>query len=78
MPKVKELIQAIHLVTVREASQLLGRGYSRRSITRRIESGEWVEGKHWVDDRRVGATRRIIKINLNEIMKTRSQLAGER
>lgn len=66
------------LVTIDEAATLLGRGYSRSSIYRRIESGEWEEGVHWVDDRRTGAKKRIIKINLAAIQEGRLTPAGRR
>jgi len=55
------------LVSIDEATQQLGHGYSRRSILRRIDSGEWEEGFHWVDARRRGALRRVIKINLTAV-----------
>jgi hypothetical protein len=81
MPKVNlkaEKVEIQELVTVEEAYKILGRGFSRSAIYRRIDSGEWVEGKHWVDDRRVGGQRRIIKVNLTEIRKAREIAAGER
>lgn len=81
MPKVKLKIESVelkYLVSVKEASQILGDGFSRSSILRRIESGEWVEGQHWVDDRRQGGQRRLIKINLTEVQKCRTVMAGER
>jgi hypothetical protein len=81
MPKVKLKVESIelqHLVSIKEAYQILGEGFSRSSILRRIESGEWVEGKHWVDDRRSGGQRRLIKINLTEVQKCRTVAAGKR
>lgn len=66
------------LVTIEEASAKLGRGFSRRSILRRIDSGEWQEGIHWIDDRRMGSTKRIIKINLTAVMELRSVPAAYR
>lgn len=60
------------LVSIEEAVSRLGKGYSRSSILRRINSGEWVEGTHWMDARRQGATYRIIKINL---IAVRAELA---
>ena len=76
--KLKPEIKDQELVSVENAYEILGRGYSRTSIYRRIESGEWKEGVHWVDDRRNGNQRRIIKINLTEVRKIRSTIAGER
>jgi hypothetical protein len=66
------------LVTIDEATQRLGKGYSRRSIFRRIESGEWVEGLHWIDDRPLNSSRRIIKINLTAVNELRSTPAAFR
>jgi hypothetical protein len=59
------------LVTIAEASDRLGEGYSRSSIFRRIRSGEWQEGIHWIDDRRQDSDRRIIKINLTAVNELR-------
>jgi len=79
MPKLKTAgVNPIDLVTLKQASEILGTGFSRSSIIRRIDSGEWVEGFHWIDDRRMGALRRVIKINLSEVQKHRSIPAGER
>lgn len=66
------------LVTIEQASMHLGKGFSRRSILRRIDEGEWEEGIHWIDDRRVGSTRRIIKINLTAVMELRGIPAAYR
>jgi hypothetical protein len=66
------------LVTIEEASARLGRGFSRRSILRRIDSGEWQEGIHWVDDRRIGSLKRIVKINLTSVMELRGVPAAYR
>ena len=59
------------LVTIKEATDRLGDGYSRSSIFRRIRSGEWKEGEHWIDDRRQDSDRRIIKINLTAVNELR-------
>lgn len=65
-------------VTVREAAERLGKGYSRSSILRRIETKEWKEGVHWIDDRREGTTKRLIRINLTAIEDWRSRPAAKR
>lgn len=79
MPRSNLLqINPSQLVTIAEASAQLGRGYSRSSIIRRIEAEEWKEGIHWIDDRRVGATKRVIKINLDAVNQLRSIPAGKR
>lgn len=58
------------LVALDEASRRLGRGFSRSSILRRIDSGEWQEGIHWVDARRKDSVYRVIKINLAAVRTT--------
>lgn len=78
MPKPNPQFQPSDLVTLREAVEILGVGFSRSSIIRRIESGEWIEGIHWIDDRRQNALRRVIKVNLSEVQKYRSIPAGKR
>jgi len=52
------------LLSIPEAYEQLGKGYSRRSIFRRISSGEWIEGLHWIDDRPQNSARRIIARSL--------------
>ncbi|MDX2215252.1 MAG: hypothetical protein SFY66_18455 [Oculatellaceae cyanobacterium bins.114] len=66
------------LVDINEASKRLGKGYSRRSIFRRIKSGEWVEGLHWIDDRARDSAKAIIKINLTAINELRAVPAAYR
>lgn len=61
-----------------EAAKVLGEGYSRSSILRRINSEEWVEGVHWIDDRRAGTTYRRIKINLTAVNEWRRKPAARR
>lgn len=79
MPRSKMLTPPpMELVTIEEAAERLGRGYSRSSVYRRIESGEWMEGVHWVNDCRAGAKKRIIKINLAAIEEVRRTPAGRR
>ena len=70
-PKPKALPADAALVTIPEATKQLGKGYSRRSIFRRIQSGEWQEGVHWIDDRPLNSSRRIIKINLTAVNELR-------
>lgn len=66
------------LVTIEEATTRLGKGYSRRSIFRRISSGDWQEGIHWIDDRQQGSANRLIKVNLTAIGQWRSTPAAFR
>lgn len=69
---------ATQLVTLEAAAATLGRGYSRSSILRRINSGEWREGIEWIDDRLDGARYRQIKINLTAVEEWRRKPAGKR
>lgn len=66
------------LLTLEEASKRLGKGFSRRSILRRIDSGEWQEGLHWIDDRREGSAYRLVKINITAIQEWRATPAAFR
>jgi hypothetical protein len=56
------------LLAIEQASIRLGKGFSRSSIFRRISSGEWQEGIHWIDARRYGCANRIVKINITAIL----------
>lgn len=56
------------LLTIQEASNRLGKGFSRSSILRRISSGQWKEGLHWVDARRNDSMNRLIKINITAVL----------
>lgn len=81
MPKtnlLKPIIKEQDCVTIDEAHKLLGRGYSRRSILRRIESGEFVEGEHWVNDASPHSKKRNIKINLEAIRRLRATPTHQR
>ncbi len=78
MPRNLLQIDPSDFVTIEEAHQKLGRGYSRSSILRRIDSGEWKEGVHWIDDRREGTRKRVIKVNLAAVNQRRVVPAGRR
>lgn len=65
-------------ISLEEASEKLGKGYSRSSILRRIDSGEWQEGLHWIDDRRNGTAYRRIKINIAAVNEWRRKPAAKR
>jgi hypothetical protein len=66
------------LVTIAQAYQKLGVGYSRSSILRRIKSGEWIEGVHYINDARTNSNYRIIKINIRAVQELRKTNSGER
>ncbi|MBW4694664.1 MAG: hypothetical protein KME27_23180 [Lyngbya sp. HA4199-MV5] len=70
--------QTTELVTLETAAAALGRGYSRSSILRRINSGEWREGIEWIDDRPGTSRYRLIKINLTAVEARRRKPAGKR
>ena len=76
MPKATP--PAVELFTIDEASALLGYGYSRRSIFRRISSGDWKEGTHWIDDRRDGSTMRMVRVNMAAVQALRQTPAAAR
>jgi hypothetical protein len=68
----------MNYIPLRQAVEQLGKGYSRRTILRRIDTGEWLEGVHWIDDRRTGSSRRLIKINLEAVEKWRKTPVAKR
>ncbi|HIK15387.1 MAG TPA: hypothetical protein IGS53_08920 [Leptolyngbyaceae cyanobacterium M33_DOE_097] len=79
LKKVKSTLpKDAELVTIEQASIRLGKGFSRRSILRRIDDGEWEEGIHWIDDRRIGSAKRLIKINIAAVMELRGIPAAYR
>jgi hypothetical protein len=60
-----------NLVDIRDAFEVFGRGWSPRSVTRRIQNGLLVEGKHYIDDAPSGSKLRLIKLVKPEIEKLR-------
>lgn len=66
-PKMPDLSEIVDLET---AAVQLGKGFSLKSMMRRIESGEWQEGIHWFDCRRMGTSRRRIRINLEAVRES--------
>ena len=81
MPKTKLLNQDIRekdLIDIKEAPRILGRGYSRKSIDRRIKSGEFIEGIHWINDASINSKYRIIKMNVDAIRQLRATPSHQR
>jgi hypothetical protein len=78
MSKKKILVNENELVTIEECHTKLGRGFSPRTILRRIESGEYKEGTHWVNVASVASKKRIIKINMAAIRELISTPSYER
>lgn len=79
MPRTKlGAISPADLVTIEDAAITLGKNFSKRSIRRLIQSGEWTEGVHWVNQARLGATKRRVKIVLPAALKYAGISAGFR
>lgn len=76
--KNKVTIKPEDLLTIAQTSEKLGKGFSRKSITRRIEAGDWVEGIHYIDDAPSYSKLRSIKINLPAVLEWRSTPAAQR
>lgn len=80
MPRSKKPIKIApgDLVSIVEAPTVFGAGWSRRSILRRIDSGEFKEGVHWIDEAPIGAVHRRIKLVKPAIEAHLSTPAGAR
>jgi hypothetical protein len=79
MPRTKTIkIAPGDLVSIADAPATFGKGWSRRSILRRIESGEFREGTHWIDEARKGSVHRRIKLVKPAIESHLSTPAGAR
>ncbi|OKH14810.1 hypothetical protein NIES592_08005 [Fischerella major NIES-592] len=69
MPKLKLKpgdIDELSLLTLEETHAKLGKGYSPRTIRRKIANGEYIQGKHYF---RTGGVNGIIKVHLPSIMQ---------
>jgi hypothetical protein len=67
MPKLKLKpgdIDELSLLTLEEVHAKLGKGYSPRTIRRRIANGEYKQGMHYF---RTGGVSGLIKIHLPSI-----------
>jgi hypothetical protein len=74
MPKTKLKSKEIltdNLVDIKEAPDRFGRGWSVRSVYRRIENGELSEGVHFIDDASPASKKRIIKLIISAIQELR-------
>lgn len=76
--KNKPTIKPEDLLTIAQTGEKLGKGFSRKSIMRRIDSGDWVEGIHFIDDARSNSKLRSIKINLPAVIEWRCTPADQR
>jgi hypothetical protein len=76
--KNKPTIRPEDLLTISQASEKLGKGFSYKSIQRRIAAGDWIEGIHFIDDAPSYSKLRSIKINLPAVLEWRSTPAAER
>lgn len=64
--KIREINEE-DLITIKECHLRLGRGFSRSTILRRIASGEFEEGWHWVNLASRNSQNRNIRINMAAI-----------
>lgn len=65
-------------MSLEEAYEILGDGYSPRTIYRRIDSGELVEGIHWINDASKYSKKRKVKINLEAMRQLRATPTHQR
>jgi hypothetical protein len=77
-PRNKPIIRPEDLLTIGQTAEKLGKGFSYKSIQRRIACGDWVEGYHFIDDAPSYSKLRSIKINLPAVLEWRSTPAAER
>ena len=59
-------------LTLKEASKKLGRGFSTKSMRRRIKSGEWKLGKHYIDVSLETSRRAFYKVDVDYVLETLS------
>ena len=79
MPRTKTIkIAPGDLVSIADAPATFGKGWSRRSILRRIDAGEFLEGTHWIDEAPTGSAVRRIKLVKSAIESHLSTPAGAR
>jgi hypothetical protein len=69
MPKLKKYppIPIENLIDLADAPDFFGRGFSRRNILRRIDSGEFKEGLHFINTAPPGSLKAQIKLNKSAI-----------
>ncbi len=58
------------ILPIKEASERLGKKFSISTIRRKIDSGEWEEGKHWVNCASPNSKIRSIKINVTYVLNS--------
>jgi hypothetical protein len=69
--KLKPKILETDLVDIKQAASKFGRGWSARSVMRKIEAGDLLEGKHFIDDAPKNGERRSIKLIISGIQDLR-------
>lgn len=81
MPKTKlkaTCVLSEDLLDINQAPEKLGRGWSVRSICRKIDNGELEEGIHFIDDASPSSKKRIIKLILSAIQELRATVRHQR
>jgi hypothetical protein len=81
MPRTKitpKIISEDDLIDIKDAPAKFGRGWSIRSIYRKIENGDLVEGMHFIDDASTSSQKRIIKLIIPAIQRLRATARHER
>lgn len=79
VPKIKsQPINSKDLIDIHQAVEIFGRGWSDRSIYRKIESGELIESIHFIDDTSPNSKKRLIKLIKPAIEKLRGTRRHER
>lgn len=81
MPKTKSVTKEIledNLIDINQAPEKFGRGWSVRSIYRKIDNGELEEGVHFIDDASPSSKKRIIKLIVSAIQLRRATVRHQR
>lgn len=74
----KTKIKSEDLIPIKQAYEKFGDGWHPRTIYRRIEDGELIEGIHFINDARTNSVRRRIKLIKPAIEEMRGTLIYQR